>query len=161
LVIRKMYQKIQILKEKGFTNGDILHQTGLDWKTVSKYLAMSAEEFATYVLDLRFRPSVFDPFKSEIQEIYRHPDAAHFQKSSVYDLLEEKHGLLPGSERAFRSYIDRLIALQEIDISTSKRSYHPSPEVPLGHQLQVDFGEYRTASGLKLYIFASVLSASR
>ena len=34
-------------------------------------------------------------------------------------------------------------------------------ELPYGKQLQIDFGEYRTKSGLKLYIFAAVLSASR
>ncbi len=31
----------------------------------------------------------------------------------------------------------------------------------MGKQLQIDFGEYRTKSGMKLYIFASVLSSSR
>jgi len=33
--------------------------------------------------------------------------------------------------------------------------------MPFGKQLQIDFGEYTTRSGLKLYIFSAVLSASR
>ena len=39
--------------------------------------------------------------------------------------------------------------------------YMKVPELPFGKQLQIDFGEYRTGSGLDLYIFAAVLSASR
>jgi len=34
-------------------------------------------------------------------------------------------------------------------------------ELPFGKQLQIDFGEYKTPSGLKLYIFGAVLSGSR
>ena len=35
------------------------------------------------------------------------------------------------------------------------------PELPYGKQMQIDFGLYKTRSGLHLYIFAAVLSSSR
>ena len=35
------------------------------------------------------------------------------------------------------------------------------PELPLGKQMQLDFGQYQSRNGLKLYIFVAVLSASR
>ena len=35
------------------------------------------------------------------------------------------------------------------------------PELPFGKQMQLDFGQYKCRSGLKLFIFAAVLSASR
>jgi len=41
------------------------------------------------------------------------------------------------------------------------RLYTKVPELPFGQQMQLDFGQYRCRSSLKLYIFASILSASR
>jgi len=48
-----------------------------------------------------------------------------------------------------------------LKFNNHKRIYSPVAELPYGKQLQIDFGEYRTRRGLKLYIFAAVLSASR
>jgi hypothetical protein len=84
-----------------------------------------------------------------------------FQKSAVYDYLEEKLGSLPGTERSFRNYINFLIETEQLKFNNHKRIYSPVAELPYGKQLQIDFGEYRTKKGLKLYIFAAVLSASR
>jgi hypothetical protein len=41
------------------------------------------------------------------------------------------------------------------------RTYRKVPEIPFGKQMQLDFGQYTCRSGLKLFIFAAVLSASR
>jgi transposase len=41
------------------------------------------------------------------------------------------------------------------------RLYAKVPELPFGKQMQLDFGQYRCRSGLRLYIFAALLSASR
>jgi hypothetical protein len=49
----------------------------------------------------------------------------------------------------------------EIERSSNKRFYAPVDELPFGKQLQVDFGETVIETGERLYIFASVLSASR
>jgi transposase len=49
----------------------------------------------------------------------------------------------------------------QLEFRTRDRRYRQVPEQPYGKQLQVDFGEYRTRSRCKLYIFAAVLAASR
>ena len=49
----------------------------------------------------------------------------------------------------------------ELQIKKRERLYIKVPELPYGKQLQIDFGEYKTASGLKVYIFAGILSSSR
>ena len=54
-----------------------------------------------------------------------------------------------------------LIETNQLDLEEDLRVYMKVPELPFGKQLQLDFGEYRTGSGLALYIFAAVLSASR
>jgi len=41
------------------------------------------------------------------------------------------------------------------------RTYMKVPKLAFGKQMQLDFGQYTCRSGVKLYIFAAVLSASR
>ena len=68
---------------------------------------------------------------------------------------------MPATERSFRNYISYLVETEHLKLNNHKRIYSPVAELPYGKQLQIDFGEYRTQKGLKLYIFAAVLSASR
>lgn len=161
MVTRKMYQEIQFLKSKGFSKADIVHKTGLDWRTVRKYFSMEAKQFQGYLGKLRYRGSCFAPFKQEILECFQRAKNTPLQKSSIYDLLEEIHGQLPASERAFRNFLEFLVETGELSLSGNSRVYHPVEELPLGRQFQVDFGEYPIGEGLKLFIFGSVLSASR
>jgi len=161
MVTRKMFQEIQFLKSKGFSKADIVNKTGLDWRTVRKYFSMEAKQFQGYLAKLRYRGSCFEPFKGEILDCFQRARQASLQKSSVYDLLEEIHGQLPASERAFRHYLEFLVETGELSLSGAARMYRPVEELPMGRQFQVDFGEYSIGEGLKLYLFGSVLSASR
>ena len=81
--------------------------------------------------------------------------------SSVYDYLEEVHGALLGTEKTFRNYITYLGETNQLEFTERVRLYGKVPELPLGRQMQVDFGVHRTAGGLKLYLFCAVLAASR
>jgi len=81
--------------------------------------------------------------------------------SAVYDYLEEKYGTLVASEQTLRNYIGYLITTDKLRLNEKIRVYRKVPELPFGRQMQLDFGQYRCKSGLKLYIFASLLSASR
>jgi energy-coupling factor transporter ATP-binding protein EcfA2 len=99
---------------------------------------------------------------ASIIDIYQHNERKVYV-SSVYDLLEEKYGSenLPGTARTLRNYISRLIKSGEIERTANRRFYAPVEELPFGKQLQVDFGETVIETGERIYIFASVLSASR
>ena len=111
---------------------------------------------------MRYRTKVFEPYQFHILEVYKVNDFQKLGKSVVYDYIEEKLGSLPGTERNFRNYINILIETEQLKFNGNKRIYYPVVELPYGKQhTQIDFGEYRTQRGLKLYIFAAVLSASR
>lgn len=68
---------------------------------------------------------------------------------------------LPGVERTLRNYITYLKNSTDHDNSKGIRLYQDVEELPYGQQLQLDFGEQRIDTGEKVYIFATVLSASR
>jgi len=161
MVNKIMYQKIQYFKRRGFTKADIVRETGLNKRTVFKYYDMSEKKYARYIEKVRYRTKLFEPYQSPILDLYQVNDFQRLEKSAVYDYLEEKLGSLPGTERSFRSYISFLVETEQLKLNGNKRIYSPVAELPYGKQLQIDFGEYRTRSGLKLYIFAAVLSASR
>jgi len=161
MVNRIMYQKIQHFKRRGFSKADIIRETGLNKRTVLKYYSMSEKKYSRYIEKVRYRTKIFEPYQPHILDLYQVNDFQRLEKSAVYDYLEEKLGSLPGTERSFRSYISFLVETEQLKLNGNKRIYSPVAEFPYGKQLQIDFGEYRTKSDLKLYIFAAVLSASR
>jgi hypothetical protein len=152
---------LKYFKRRGFTKADIVRETGLNKRTVFKYYDMSEKKYARYIEKVRYRSKIFEPYLSPILDLYQVNNFQILSKSAVYDYLEEKLGSLPGTERSFRSYISFLIETEQLKLNGNKRIYSPVAELPYGKQLQIDFGEYRTKSGLKLYIFVAVLSASR
>lgn len=134
--------------------------TGLDIKTVKKYSQMSYDEYQEYFFNYRQRVKCFDAFEQEVIEICRTANSSKLNSSAVYDLLEERHGELPATERSFRNYMAYLRMSRKLT-HKEERIYEPVPQLPMGKQMQVDFGQYQMRNGQKFYIFAAVLSASR
>jgi hypothetical protein len=66
----------------------------------------------------------------------------------VCDFLEERCGELPDAEKTLRNFIGDLIETNQLELKENAGVYMKVPELPLGKQLQLDFGEYRTPSGL-------------
>jgi hypothetical protein len=122
---------------------------------------MSDEQFRMYKNDLKYRDKYLDEYKADILALYEANEYRTLNMASVYDYLEEKHGLLPASERNLRNYIHFLLTTGKLSLNENVRVFQKVSELPLGRQMQVDFGQYKTHSGLKLYIFAAILSASR
>lgn len=156
-----MFNRIKYLEKSGFTQMEISMETGLDRKTVRKYLKMNEKEFAKYLDKIHYRTKCFDPFKKCILEVYENNEPDIPYKSAVYDYLEEVNDKLPGTERTFRYYIDYLIETEQLKFNKKFRPYHPVPEMEYGKQMQLDFGVHKTRDGVKFYIFAVVLSSSR
>lgn len=161
MVKKIMYQRVQNLKKQGFTKAETVKETGLNKRTVKKYYNMTEKQYLQYIEKVRCRVKIFDTLKPDILDIYGKNDFKELERSAIYDYLEEKFGDLPGTDRSFRNYISYLIDTGQLKLNGNKRIYYPVEEQPYGKQMQIDFGEYRTRSGLKLYIFAGVLSASR
>lgn len=140
---------------------EIARKMELDPGTVAKYYEMSEGEYREYSQKHMYRDKAFDKYRTDILEVYRENENKKLEMSAVFDYLEEREGPLPGSEQCLRNYIRYLTETNQLKFSEKMRLYKKVPELPLGKQLQIDFGEYKTRSGLKLYIFAVVLSASR
>ena len=161
MVKKAMYQKILQLKLQGYPQTVIAEKLNIDRKTVWKYWKMSEERFRERRQSYLCREKSFASYKDEILEIYKNNDFERLPMSSVYDYLEELYDELPGTEKTLRNYIHYLYMTNQLEFCSPLRCYQKVAEQPYGKQLQVDFGEYRTRSRCKLYIFAAVLAASR
>ncbi len=161
MVKKTMYQKICVLKRQGLGKSEIASRLPLNIKTVNRYYNMTENEFRKYQTSILIKEKIFNRFEKDILEVYESNDFKKLNMSAVYDFLEEKNGELPGTEKSLRNYINFLISADKLDLKSNIRIYSKVPELPFGKQMQADFGEYTLKSSLKLYIFASLLSASR
>jgi len=161
MVDRKMYQRIQRLKKQGYGKLAIGRKLKIDPATIRKYYSMDAEDYRKYQGETLNREKVFDEYKEEILSVYEKNNFNKLNMSGVYDYLEEKFITLPAGEKSLRNYIHFLEREGDLEYQNKVRLYTQVPELAYGKQMQLDFGEKKTPSGLKLYIFAVVLSASR
>ena len=158
---RKMYKQIQTFKRQGYSSNKIAEELEINSRTVSKYYKMDEKDFRGYRADHLFRDRAFSEYGEDIWEVYAKNDFLKLNMSSVYDYLEERYGNLPGNEQMLRNFISYLVQTEKRTLNKNKRTYTKVQELPFGKQMQLDFGQYRCRSGLKLFIFAAVLSASR
>ncbi len=161
MIKEKMYEKIQRFKRLGYSRSEIVFELEIDYKTVAKYYALNERDYKSYQRQHKFRDKVLEEYENDILEVYEKNEFKKLNMISVYDFLEEKYGEIPGTEKTLRNYIDYLIQTDKLRLRENIRTYTKVPELPFGKQMQLDFGQYRCRSGLKLYIFAGVLSASR
>jgi hypothetical protein len=161
MVNRKMYRRIQELKNRGYGKSEVTKKLKLDPATVRKYYHMASEEFRAYLEQTSGRIKIFGSYEQEILDLYAANNNQRLNMAAVYDFLEEKFEKLPGSEKSLRNYIHYLEKSGKLKYNVQIRSYQKVPELPYGKQLQVDFGMYTCRNGLRIYIFAAVLSASR
>jgi len=161
MIREKMYEKVQLFKRQGYSKSEITSDMEIDPKTAAKYYAMDGREFKAYRKEHLFRDRVFEEYEKDILEVYQMNEFGKLNMSAVYDYLEEKYGNLSGNEQTLRNYISYLIKIDKLRLKEKIRLYTKVPELPFGRQMQLDFGQYRFRSGLKLYIFTSLLSASR
>jgi len=160
MINKAMFKQIQTFRRRGYSKGAIVKALGLDSRTVVKHFAMDEEDYRAYRREHLFRDKGFDGLREEILEVYEANGFRRLRVSSVYDYLEERYGSLPGNEQTLRNYIDYLSRTDRLQFKEGDRLYTKVPPLPFGQQMQLDFGQYRCRSGLRLYIFAAVLSAS-
>lgn len=161
MVKEKMFKQIKHYRHKGYSKKKTAKDLKIARKTVRKYWDMTEKEYLEYLQSQLYRDKLFDSLKFEILEIYESNGNQKLQISAVYDFLEEKYKSISGTEKSLRNYVKYLLETNQLELEENIRMYKQVPELPLGQQLQIDFGVYKTKSGLKLYIFAAVLSTSR
>lgn len=161
VVRHKMYEKIQRLKRRGESISEISRRLSLDRKTAAKYFHMDGEEYRRYCRSVAYREKGFDEHEADVLAVYRENGFRRLNVAALYDFLEERFGKLRYTEKTLRNYIHYLEECGKLEIRERVRMFVKVPELPFGKQLQLDFGRWRCESGLILYIFSAVLSASR
>jgi transposase len=158
-----MYYEIHSMKNQGFSKRQIAEKRQLDFRTVSKYLAMTPEEFEANALK-KERMRSLALYEGVVADwLRRYPDMSAAQ---VYDWLKE-HYQVTVAERTARRFVEELREKYAIPkTKETTRQYEAVDDPPMGRQMQVDIGEAwirDTYKGrhIKLYCVAAVMSHSR
>ena len=159
----KMYSNIQALKEKGFSIRQVARLIRVSRNTIRKYWDMPAGEYAATLLDVN-RLSALSAYE---------PPVLHWLESfpcmtaaQVRDWLCEKYHV-DAAERTVRRLVAGLREKHGITKQVApRRDYEAVDELPMGFQLQMDFGvksvrDAYSSRYTKLYVAAFSLSCSR
>lgn len=159
----KMFNEIKNMKELGLKKSQISRYLDLDYGTVSKYWNMSAEEFGKMMEGRKHKKKKLDKYESEIVGWLR--DFPDMSSSQILDWLKERYGNIQCTDRSVRNYVKYIREKYYIPKIKYTRQYEAVPELPMGYQAQVDFGEIwlKDIEGkrVKVYAFAMVLTHSR
>ncbi|UOF91954.1 DDE-type integrase/transposase/recombinase [Fodinisporobacter ferrooxydans] len=158
-----MYFDIRQQKEMGLTKSQVARNLNVSRNTVIKFWNMSLEEYKTLMERLESRSKKLESFESEIVGWLReYPDLSAAQ---IMGWLKEHHGNLEVAESTVRCYVRGIRSEYGIPKVMRIRQYEAVAELPMGRQMQVDFGEtkLRHPEGhtVKLWFITFVLSHSR
>lgn len=156
-----VYQLIQDLRQRGFSRNAVVARTGVCWRTVDKYWDMSLEEYEKREHVGRPAAKALGAYDDVVVQWLREwPDMTAAQ---VLDWIVERYGTSPASERTVRRHVAELREDYGIPRSRPVREYEAVPELPFGHQTQVDFGcaWMTTATGGRVQVRFSTLMLSR
>ncbi|MDL2214475.1 IS21 family transposase [Clostridia bacterium OttesenSCG-928-O13] len=163
MVGMEMYVEIQKLKKLGYKKQRAARQLGLDTKTVRKYWDMGEDEYVAQRLESQERTKGMDLYRGYVLEkLHEHREIT---SAILYDNLREDFEDFSPSYRSVRRYVSMLRESEGLLAPGKIRQYMEVQENPPGFQAQVDMGQktMRDAfgQGVKVYIFAMVLSNSR
>ena len=97
-----MYYTIHSMKNEGFSKRQIAAKQGLDFRTVSKYLSMTSEEFNEKVLNKQ-RQRNLELYEGIVTGwLKQHPDMSAAQ---IFDWLKE-HYQVSVAERTTRRFVE-------------------------------------------------------
>lgn len=159
----QMYSTIHGMKNQGFSKRQVAAKLGIDFRTVSKYLSMTPDEFEESVLK-KERKHCLGLYEGIVTDwLKEHPDMTAAQ---VYDWLKE-HYQVEAAERTARRFVEGIRKKYSIPkFRGEERQYEAVEDPPMGKQMQVDLGvkwvpdAYRRGY-VKLVCVAAVLSHSR
>ncbi len=161
-----MWYKVNGLNLRGLKNTEIAKEVGIHRTTVSRYLAMTSDEFYASLkqrknLCLKLR-EYYDFVKIRLES---HP---YFSASQIEDHLKEHYNDLPNvHSKTIYNFVMRI--RKEHSIAKPKehstREYQKIPDYDYGYEAQVDFGVYNMqkqhGGTQRVWMFCMVLSRSR
>ncbi len=159
-----MYHQIHKMSRDGWSKTRISEFLGINWRTVSKYLKMSEEEFLAYIEAQGNRQKLLAPFEGFVKiKLEQYPDT---KAAQMHDWLKEHYEHFPEvTPKTVYNFVMWVRQQHNIPMTGSQREYCIVEELPYGQQAQVDFGEYNMRDGqgkrVKVYFFTMVLSRSR
>lgn len=157
----KMYHQIQQLKELGFTRSRASKQLKINRETVTRYWNMTAEEFDVQLYSINRELQLSKHEEVIINWLRQYPAMTAAQ---VCDWLKE-HYHEAATERTVSRYVKKLRDKYNLKKSNRPRDYEAVAELPMGQQLQIDFGEKWMQSidkqRIKVHFAAFVLAHSR
>jgi transposase len=157
-----MYSQIKSFQNKGFSIRKTAKYLGVSRDTIKKYYDMSLDEYRDLAATIR-KQSSLDKYETMILDwIKDYPDMASAQ---IYDWLLE-HYEVDVSERTVSRYVKNLRLDHDLPKQVSKRDYEATEELPMGHQIQLDFGVHNMPhphrkGHKKVYFAAFILAHSR
>jgi len=132
-----VYSKIHQLKERGFRKDTVAKSLGINWRTVDRYWNMTVDAYESEVATV-FKARLLDDYRDTIINWLR--DYPTLSAAQVCDWLKE-HYSANFSERTVSRYVKGLRKEYNLRKAPNQRDYGAVPELPMGQQLQVDFGE--------------------
>lgn len=156
-----VYSQIQQLKEKGFKKANVAKQLGINRRTVERYWSMSANDYEANVASICRIKLLRDYADCILLWLKAYPSLSAAQ---VCDWLKEYYHA-DFTERTVARYVKEIRQQHNLKKTVNPRSYEAVPELPMGKQLQVDFGEKWMANPeggrIKVRFAAFVLAHSR
>ena len=157
----RVYSQIQQLKEKGFKRAAAARQLGINRRTIERYWDMELEAYESNADRIR-RINQLDEYEETILLWLK--DYPTMSAAQVCDWLKE-HYEAAFSERTVCRYVKNLREKYHLKKEENPRDYAAVPELPMGKQMQVDFGEkwMKNTEGNRVKVYAAVfvLSHSR
>jgi len=161
-----MYYEIKRFRDQEkFSIQRIADHLGINFRTVKKYLEMEEEEFNHYLGSLGERSFKLDFYKQFIfQYLDEYPDTP---AAVMHDKLKERFNDFPEVDpKTVYNYVIKVRSEFNIrKVTRSERQYSAVPDLEMGEQAQVDFGEkrLRTSKGgwQMVYFFTMLLCHSR
>ena len=159
-----MYHQIQKMSRDGWSKTRISEFLSINWRTVSKYLKMSEEDFLAIIEVQGNRQKLLAPFEGFVKiKLEKYPDT---KAAQMHDWLKEHYPGFPEvTPKTVYNFVMWVRQRYNIPIPDPQREYFIVEELPWGQQAQVDFGEYNMRDGqgkrMKVYFFTMILSRSR
>jgi len=158
-----MYFSIQQMKELGLRKAQVARKLDVARNTVTRFWDMTPDEYKNFLVGLENRTKKLDSLETVILGWLReYPDLSAAQ---VLDWLKEHQEDLQIAESSVRNYVRLLRQKYGIPKVVQTRDYEAVESLPMGSQMQVDFGETKQKHPeghfVKLWFITFVLSHSR